>query len=139
MAKAGLADQVSVQSAGTGDWHLGERMDAGASTVLRRRGHDGATHRARQIGPAWLADFDLIVATDDGNLQRLIAMAAGRPELASRIRLLRSFDPAAPAGAQVPDPYGGSAAEFTEVYDMIEAAARGLVGLLPAVLAQPGD
>jgi protein-tyrosine phosphatase len=139
VAEAGLADLVTVQSAGTGDWHLGERMDAGASTVLRRHGYDGAAHRARQIEPGWLTDFDLIMATDDGNRQRLLRMAAGRPELAGRIRLLRSFDPAAPAGAQVPDPYGGSAADFAEVYDLIEAAARGLVSMLPAVLGKPGD
>ncbi len=132
--EAGLADRVSVQSAGTGDWHLGERMDRGALTELRRHGYDGSAHRARQIEPAWLAEFDLLLATDDGNLQRLRRMAAGRPELTDRIRLLRSFDQAAPAGAQVPDPYGGSAAAFAEVYDMVEAAARGLVSQLPAVL-----
>ena len=51
-------------------------------------------------------------------------MAAGRPDLADRIRLLRSFDPAAPAGAQVPDPYGGGPGDFAEVFDLIAAAAK---------------
>ncbi len=55
-----LADRVSVQSAGTGDWHLGERMDHGALAELRRRGFDGSAHRARQIGPDWLGQFDLL-------------------------------------------------------------------------------
>ncbi len=104
---SGLAGRVSVQSAGTGDWHLGERMDRGALAELRRRGFDGSAHRARQIGPDWLGRFDLLVAMDASNLRNLRLMAAGRPELGDRIRLLRSFDPRAEAGAEVPDPYGG--------------------------------
>ena len=47
--EAGLADLVSVESAGTGDWHLGEPMDRGARAELARRGYDGSAHRARQI------------------------------------------------------------------------------------------
>ena len=135
LTEAGLAGKARVESAGTGDWHLGERMDRGALTELKRRGHDGSAHRARQIGPDWLDRFDLILATDEGNLDRLERMAYGRPELAGRIRLLRSFDPQAPAGAEVPDPYGGSQREFAQVYDMVEAAARGLVGQLAGLLA----
>jgi protein-tyrosine phosphatase len=137
LADAGLAGRVSVQSAGTGDWHLGERMDRGAFAELRRRGYDGSAHRARQIGPDWLDRFDLLIATDQGNLRRLHRMAAGRPGVDDRIRLLRSFDPDAPDGADVPDPYGGGPREFAEVFDMIKAAAHGLVAELAAMFAAP--
>jgi protein-tyrosine phosphatase len=135
IADAGLADLVSVQSAGTGDWHLGERMDRGARIELARRGYDGSAHRARQISADWLDDFDLILATDQRNLNNLRLMAAGRPDLTGRITLLRSFDPAAPEGAEVPDPYGGGPEEFTRTFELIEAAARGLVAQLAAMLA----
>ncbi len=138
LTDAGLADRVSVQSAGTGDWHLGEGMDRGAFAELRRRGYDGSAHRARQIGPDWLDRFDLLIATDQGNLRRLQRMAGGRPGLDDRIRLLRSFDPGAPVGADVPDPYGGGPREFAEVFDMIRAAAHGLVTELTAMLAGSG-
>src|SRR5579859_2183551 len=131
---AGLADRVSVQSAGTGDWHLGEAMDRGARAELARRGFDGSAHRARQIGPDWLGRFDLLLAMDRSNLRGLERMAVGRPDLDGRIRLLRSFDPDAPDGAQVPDPYGGRADAFTEVFDQIAAAAKGLVGELAVLL-----
>ncbi len=163
LAGAGLADLVSVQSAGTGDWHLGERMDRGARAELSRRGFDGSAHRARQIGPDWLDRFDLLIAMDQSNLRGLRRMAAGRPagaggsggsptgrhsggssprasiELADRIRLLRSFDPEAPDGAEVPDPYGGGPDEFAKVFELIAAAARGLVGELAAMFAGAGD
>src|SRR5215472_2928513 len=119
LARAGLAGQVSVESAGTGDWHLGEPMDRRARAELARRGYDGSAHRARQIGPGWLDRFDLLLAMDQANLRSLRRMAAGRPASTSpgsacpgsastgvseRIRLFRSFDPDAPDGAEVPDP-----------------------------------
>src|SRR5215469_16789881 len=60
LARAGLAGRVSVQSAGTGYWHLGDPMDRHAMAELARRGLDGSAHRARQIGPGWLDRFDLL-------------------------------------------------------------------------------
>ena len=139
LAAAGLADRVSVESAGTGDWHLGQRMDRGARAELLRRGLDGSEHRARQIGPDWLDRFDLLIAMDQNNLRSLRRMAAGRPEAADRIRLLRAFDPQAPDGAEVPDPYGGGPDEFAEVFELIAAAAKGLVGGLAAMFADADD
>jgi len=135
LAAAGLSRRVSVESAGTGDWHLGEPMDRGARAELARRGYDGSAHRARQIGPSWLDRFDLLIAMDSANLRAIERMAADRPGLSGRIRLLRSFDPAAPPGAEVPDPYGGGPDEFAAVFDMIHLAARGLVAGIAAMLA----
>jgi protein-tyrosine phosphatase len=131
---AGLTGRVSVESAGTGDWHLGEPMDRMASRELARRGYDGAAHRARQIGPGWLDKFDLLIAMDASNLVNLQRMAAGRADVLRRIRLFRSFDPGAPDGAQVPDPYGGGREEFARVFDIVLAAARGLVAALEDML-----
>jgi protein-tyrosine phosphatase len=138
LTAAGLADRVSVESAGTGDWHLGEPMDRGARAELTRRGYDGSSHRARQINPDWLDQFDLLIAMDSSNLRNLRAMADGRPDTLGRIRMFRSFDPAAPAGAQVPDPYGGDPEEFASVFDIIQAAARGLVSALDELLEPAG-
>jgi protein-tyrosine phosphatase len=135
LATVGLADRVSVESAGTGDWHLGERMDGRARAELRRRGFDGSAHRARQIGADWLDRFDLLIAMDNSNLRNLTRMAAGRRGLAERIRLFRSFDPDAPEGAEVPDPYEGGPDQFATVFDMMLAAARGLVAGLAEILA----
>ncbi len=135
LAAVGLSDRVSEESAGTGDWHLGERMDGRARAELSRRGFDGSAHRARQIGPSWLDRFDLLIAMDNSNLSNLTRMAAGRRGLAGRIRLFRSFDPDAPEGAEVPDPYEGGPDQFATVFDMMLAAARGLVAGLAEMLA----
>lgn len=138
LSRAGLADRIAVESAGTGDWHLGGPMDARARAELARHGYDGSAHRARQIDASWLGDYDLIIAMDLANLRNLRRMAAGRPDLAGRIRLLRSFDPAAGAEVEVPDPYGGSPERYAEVFDQVQAAVRGLVGQLAERLPSRG-
>jgi protein-tyrosine phosphatase len=132
--RAGLGDRVVVDSAGTGDWHVGELMDARASAELIRRGHDSSGHQSRQIEPGWLDDYDLLLAMDRSNQTELESLAAGRPDLAGRIMLLRAFDPAADATAEVPDPYYGEPADYAEVFDLVDAAAKSLVGHLSAVL-----
>src|SRR5579875_719441 len=128
--RAGLAAVVEVDSAGTGDWHVGGRMDPRARAELSRRGYDGTAHRARQILPSWLAGRDLILAMDQANLTGLLAMAgpAGR----DRLRLVRSFDPAAGGHAEVPDPYYGGSASFGDTLGLIEAAVGGLTAALRA-------
>lgn len=142
LADAGLAEMVVVESAGTGDWHLGEQMDRLASAELARRGFDGSRHRARQITPSWLDRFDLLVAMDKSNLRGLQRMAAyrdgpaGRGGATDRMRLFLSFDPQAPAGAEVPDPYGGPPGQFAAAFDMMRSAARGLAGALAQMLAE---
>ena len=61
-ADAGLADRLTISSAGTGDWHVGEQADPRAVEALTTHGYNGSTHRARQFDPAWFADLDLVVA-----------------------------------------------------------------------------
>jgi protein-tyrosine phosphatase len=132
--RAGLTGRVVVDSAGTGDWYVGKAMDHRARTELARRGRDPGGHRARQIQPHWLDGYDLLLAIDRSNLASLRAMARGKPGLADRIMLLRAFDPAAAADAEVPDPYYGGPADFAEVFDLVDASAKGLVNHLADTL-----
>jgi protein-tyrosine phosphatase len=133
LAAAGLAGKVEVDSAGTGDWHLGEAMDPGARAELSRRGYDGSGHEARQIQSSWLSGYDLILAMDRGNLASLQRMAAGNSDVAGRIRLMRSFDPVAAEQAEVPDPYHGGPEDYAQVFDLVEPAARNLASQLAAL------
>jgi protein-tyrosine phosphatase len=131
---AGLSDRVEIDSAGTGDWHLGEPMDPGARAELSRRGYDGAGHRARQFEPSWFRRYDLVAAMDGGNLERLRRMAPDQ-QAADRITLLRSFDPAADAhDLEVPDPYDGGPEDYALVFDLVQPAARGLADQLAQML-----
>jgi protein-tyrosine phosphatase len=140
LARAGLAGAVSVESAGTGDWHVGERMYGAARDELARRGYDGSAHRARQIQPSWLAGYDLVVAMDRANLAALRGMDPA-VDAEGRIRLLRSFDPALAGDdayhGDVPDPYGGSPDDFELAFDLISDAAQALAAALAALLDVP--
>jgi len=141
LARAGLAGAVTVESAGTGDWHVGEQMHGPARSELARRGYDGSAHRARQIEASWLGRYDLLLAMDASNLADLRRMARGS-DAAGRMRLLRSFDPGLteddPFDGDVPDPYGGEPGEYAQAFELIYAAAKGLAGRLAEFLgAQP--
>lgn len=130
--RAGLADRVVVDSAGTGDWHVGDRMHAKARTQLTRNGYDGEAHRARQFNPSWLAERDLVLAMDAANLRDLRAQApAGEAE---RIRLFGEI--AGLDGRDVPDPYTGSADDFAAVLALLESGMSRLVAQLRPALQE---
>jgi protein-tyrosine phosphatase len=136
--RSGLSDRVEVDSAGTGDWHVGSPMDPGARAELSRRGYDGAGHRARQFEPSWFRRYDLVAAMDGDNLERLRRTAPDQ-QAADRIALLRSFDPAASRGRdgrglEVPDPYNGGPEEYALVFDLVRPAVRGLADQLAQML-----
>lgn len=148
LSKAGLAGRVVVDSAGTGDWHIGEQMDERAEAQLERRDYDGSAHRARQFDERWLAERDLLLAMDASNLARLRALArhrggksaggksaGGESTAPGRIRLFGEV--AGLGGADVPDPYGGGPEEFNRVLDMLEEGAARLVAELRAVAGTP--
>jgi protein-tyrosine phosphatase len=126
---ADLGREITVDSAGTGAWHAGERADRRSAAEARRHGIE-LTGRARQFQPVDFGTFDLILAMDRRNLRDLRAMATGSPAGAGatdKIHLLRSFDPARDrATLDVPDPYLGDGG-FTLVFDLIDAACRGLL------------
>ena len=139
--RAGLTGLVEVDSAGTGDWHVGAPMDRRARAELGRRGYDGSAHRARQFQRTWFEGKDLVLAMDLANLADLRDMA---PEdaAAGRLLLFRSFDPAFDASddryqGQVPDPYGGGPEDYALALDLVQAAVHGLAGQLAALLDVP--
>ncbi|WP_029145974.1 low molecular weight protein-tyrosine-phosphatase [Microbacterium luticocti] len=131
----GLGDRVVSTSAGTGDWHVGERADRRTLAALERHGYDGSTHRARQFGYRDFDENDLVVALDTGH-ERVLHEWARSEEDESKIALLLSFDQRAGGGLDVPDPYYAEPAMFDDVLGMIESACRALFRQLePAIRA----
>jgi len=110
--------EVHVESAGTGDWHVGHPPDRRAQHHARGRGYDLSAQRARQVAPRDFEAFDLIVAMDRGHLAALQAQCPR--EHHAKLRLLVP-------GRDVPDPYYGGAEGFERVLDMVEAACAGLL------------
>lgn len=122
---AGLGAAIEVDSAGTAGWHVGDPADPRAAATLRDHGYDHA-HAARQFRRHDFADFDLVLVADRTNRADVDDLAR-TPDEAARIALIRSFDPAAPDDAEIPDPYYGDGDGFTRVLAMIEAAADGFI------------
>jgi protein-tyrosine phosphatase len=118
--RAGLADEVKVTSAGIGSWHVGDPADSRARKTLADHGYPTA-HVAAQVGPEHLA-ADLLLAMDAGHLRDLRGLVP-----TDKIRMFRSFDPAATGDLDVPDPYYGGIDGFQIVLGMIEAATPGLI------------
>ena len=128
VAEAGCADAFEIDSAGTAAYHAGERPDRRSQATARARGVE-LPGRARQFVREDFARFDHVLAMDDDNYGALVRLA---PDEAARakVALLRSFDPAAPPRAEVPDPYFGGPDGFDRVFDICMAACRGLLARL---------
>lgn len=123
VAEAGLEERIAVDSAGTSAWHVGEPAHEGTRRVLKRRGIP-CRHRARQIAEADLENADYIVVMDRANEQAVRELAGSRA-LDGRLHLLLDFAPQL-GRREVPDPwYDGN---FEEVYRLVEAGCRGLLG-----------
>ena len=133
LAEAGLGGAVVVDSAGTGDWHVGQPMNRMAHQALASRGYDGSAHRGRQLKASWLPERDLFLAMDADNLATMRRMA-GRTDR-DRIRLFGEVGGlTATHGGEIPDPYGGNADEFSYVLDLLSAAAPVIADRLIQVL-----
>jgi len=124
-AEAGLA--ALADSAGTGDWHVGEPPDPRAMAEARRHGLDIGAYRARQVCAADFTRFTHILALDAQNLADLSRLApAGAP---ARLSLLLDHVPGL-AGRPVADPYWGTAEDFMRTWDEVDRASRALVASL---------
>ena len=120
-----LTTQIEIDSAGTGDWHVGEPPDRRAKAAGKRRGID-VTGRARRIVAADFEYFDYVIAMDRSNQHDLVRLAP-RAADEGKVALFRSFDSDSLRDADVPDPYYGEGDGFTTVLDICEAACRGLL------------
>ncbi|MEU2287391.1 low molecular weight protein-tyrosine-phosphatase [Streptomyces sp. NPDC013178] len=125
VAEAGLEGLVEVDSAGTGDWHVGEGADPRTVSVLEENGY-AVAHTARVFERSWFARLDLVIALDSGHLRALRRLAP-TDEDARKVRLLRTYDPAAQDDLDVPDPYYGGQDGFEECLEMVEEASAGLL------------
>jgi protein-tyrosine phosphatase len=117
---------VEIDSAGTGDYHVGDPPDPRTQRAALRRGIDLSGLRARRVVPGDFSKFDLILAMDRQNLRDLTSL---RPA-ASTARLRLFMEYASDSCLEVPDPYYGDESAFERILDLTMLAARGLVAEL---------
>ena len=129
----GLEDRVSIDSAGTHAYHVGEPPDSRSARAAAQRGINLSHQRARRVSVEDFHQFDYVLAMDSDNFKHLAAMCPAGHEF--KLRLFLSFAPHLEI-RDVPDPYYGGPTGFERVLDMVEAAARGLLEDVETNLAQ---
>jgi protein-tyrosine phosphatase len=123
--KAGYEGAITVMSAGTGDWHVGEHSDSRTIAALSSHGYDGSRHRARQFDPEWFDNLDLVVVFDRSQ-ERTVRSWAATEQDRGKVQMLLSFDHEQAEQVDVPDPYYSDAAMFDSVLGMIERSSAAL-------------
>ncbi|MCB9795718.1 MAG: low molecular weight phosphotyrosine protein phosphatase [Alphaproteobacteria bacterium] len=119
--RRGLSHRFEIDSCGTSGYHAGEPPDPGSVRVARAHGLDISAQRSRQLTREDVQRFDYLVCMDASNRHRVRQMTG--PE---KVWLMREFDPAGASQLGVPDPWGGGADGFQEVYDIVSRCCAGL-------------
>lgn len=118
--RAGLSHQIYIDSAGTGNWHIGKPPHEGTRKILTEKNISYAGMKARQVSGRDFNDFDYIVAMDQSNVDDLMRL---KPEGVGRAQLYRLLDFGPNRGTKnVPDPY--YTGNFEEVYELVETSCR---------------
>ncbi len=141
-SERGMDGSISVESSGTGAWHVGENADGRMRRTARRHGLD-LHHLARRVTTQDLAESDLLIAMSPGHLRDLRSLASrARIEVDHKLYLLRQFDPELGAHEgeyldasrvpEVPDPYYGGDQGFEDVYAIVERSATLLLDHIAA-------
>jgi protein-tyrosine phosphatase len=121
---SGLGQAISVDSAGTGDWHIGHSPDQRTAQVAASKGYDLSSLRARLVTSDDFSQFDYVIAMDGANLKDLKAMQPA--SYSGYLGLFLDFS-AQNSYSEVPDPYYGGEDGFELVFSLVEEASRGLL------------
>lgn len=133
VARAGLQDQLKIDSAGTGDWHIGRAPDSRAQEYAAQAGYDLSNLRARLVSADDFDQFDYILAMDEQNLRDLQSMQP--PDFNGYLGLFLEFDSGLPM-QEVPDPYSMGAPAFRNAIQLIECGCDALIEEIQARLQQ---
>jgi protein-tyrosine phosphatase len=131
--REGMLDQLTIDSAGIGSWHAGDRPDLRATEHAQRRGYDLSPLRARQVTRDDFARYGWILAMDRRNLRDLEALKPAGYR--GNLGLLLDFAPHVGV-REVPDPYYGGPQGFEQVLDLVESACSLLLTRIRAELAE---
>jgi protein-tyrosine phosphatase len=117
--EGGLQSSIEVDSAGTGDWHIGHRPHQGTLDILKVNGVPEGS-RARQIQVSDLNEFDILVVMDNSNLANVQRLGTGRAQVFRLLDLVPEIE-----DKEVPDPY--FTGNFVGVYAMVRRGCEELL------------
>jgi protein-tyrosine phosphatase len=120
---ATLDSQISIDSAGTHAYHVGNAPDSRAQNAALKRDVDLSNQRARRVSADDFIDFDYVIAMDESNRSDLLAICP--TEHVDRIHLFLDFSSC--DASEVPDPYYGQGRGFEIVLNLVEDASEGLL------------
>ncbi len=123
----GLSDKLSVDSAGTANWHEGEAPDKRSTANASTHGIDISNLEARQFLPSDFDEFDYIYAMDESNYEHIVSLASN-PTQVNQVSLLLGLTHNPPI--DVPDPYYGGEQGFEHVFQLIDSACDSLLDKL---------
>lgn len=124
VAEHGNQSRWTIDSAGTGDYHVGDLPDSRMRAHARRRGLT-LDHICRQVRPSDFDNFDLIIGMDAANITNLRRLAP-TPEAENKILPMAAFFGDYSRYDYVPDPYYDGAQGFETVLDLLTDATRNL-------------
>lgn len=120
---AGVGTRFALDSAGTHDYHEGDRADPRTRRVGEKHGIE-VTSIAREVRPSDFEEFDLIVAMDRGHRRELLSRSPAKHR--HKIEMLRSYDRPG-ADPDVPDPYYGGVQGFEDMYEILSLCCANLL------------
>lgn len=115
---------ISIDSAGTHAYHIGEQPDRRSQATALTRNIDMSPQRARKVTESDFEEFDYILAMDKSNLDGLLEICP--PHLQHKVELFMNYGENF-TESEVPDPYYGGPSGFDHVFDLVEDASRGLL------------
>ena len=124
LSEHNAAESWKVDSAGTGNYHIGQLADPRMRAHARRRGLE-LTHRCRQIREHDFEDFDIIIGMDDNNVRNLRSLAPTVDD-EERVMAMADFFGSHSRYDHVPDPYYEGAEGFELVLDQLADATLNL-------------
>ena len=120
--------KITVESAGTGGWHVGEQPDPRSIKVARKNGLDITYQRGRKFSTYDFETYDHIFVMDNSNYRDVVAMAKSDHEI-SKVQLI--LDEIFPGdNVDVPDPYYGGHQGFDNVFKMLDEACEKIAARL---------
>lgn len=128
VARHGVADRFEIDSAGIGDWHVGQLPDSRMRRCGSGRGYTFDS-RARQFQKSDFARFDTIVVMDNENYRAVCSMASTAEDKKKVVRCA-DYLTSHREYTTIPDPYYGDETDFSLVIDLLEDALEELFSSL---------